>query len=91
MVYVVGDCMMMCKVGFLPHHLAVRADVYDRLYARILSVYSDRCTNLLKREKFYRNMGCCITRILGDCLVHSIQLFRSEINGIDCLIDRLIV
>jgi hypothetical protein len=27
--YVVGDNTMTCKVGFLPHHLAVRADVYD--------------------------------------------------------------
>jgi hypothetical protein len=26
-VYVVGDNMMMRKVGFLPHHLAVRANV----------------------------------------------------------------
>jgi hypothetical protein len=32
-VYVVGDCTMTCKVGFLPQHLAVRADVYDGLYA----------------------------------------------------------
>jgi hypothetical protein len=71
-VYVVGDCTITCKVGFLPQHLAVRADVYDGLYARIMSVYSDRCTNVLKREIFYQNMGCCIARVLGDCLVHSI-------------------
>jgi hypothetical protein len=84
--YVVGDCMMTCKVGFLPQHLAVRANVYNGLYAPILSVYSNHWTNMLKREKFYRNMGWCITHMLGDRLVHSIQLFRSEINGIDCLI-----
>jgi hypothetical protein len=71
-VYVVGDHTMTCKVGFLPQHLAVRADVYDGLYACIMSVYSDRCTNVLKREKFYQNMGCCIACVLGDCLVHSI-------------------
>jgi hypothetical protein len=28
-VYVVGDSMMTCKVGFLPHHLVVRADAYN--------------------------------------------------------------
>jgi hypothetical protein len=63
-VYVMGDRTMMCKVGFLPQHLAVRADVYDGLYACIMSVYSNRCTNMLKREKFYRNMGCCNARVL---------------------------
>ncbi len=52
-VYVMGDRTMTCKVGFLPQHLAVRANVYDGLYAHIVSVYSDRCTNMLKREKFY--------------------------------------
>jgi hypothetical protein len=29
--------------------LAVRADVYDGLYTRIVSVYSDHCINVLKR------------------------------------------
>jgi hypothetical protein len=52
-VYVLGDRTMKCEVGFLPQHLAVRANVYDGLCARIASVYSDRCTNMLKREKFY--------------------------------------
>ncbi len=52
-VYVVGDCMMTCKAGFLPQRLVVRADVYDGLYARILRVYSNRCKNMLKREKFW--------------------------------------
>jgi hypothetical protein len=65
-VYIVGDHTMTCKVGFLPQHLAVRAVVYDGLYARIVSIYSDRCTNVLKREKFWRNMGCCIAHVLGD-------------------------
>jgi hypothetical protein len=70
--YVVGDRTMTCKVGFLPQHLAVMTDVYDGLYARIMNVYSNRCTNVLKREKFYQNMGCCVARMLGDHLVHSI-------------------
>ncbi len=64
-VYVMGDCTMTCKVGFLPQHLAVRADVFDGLYARIMSIYSDHCTNVLKRKKFYRNMGCYIARELN--------------------------
>jgi hypothetical protein len=71
-VYVMGDCTMTCKVGYLPQHLAVRADVYDGLYARILRIYSNRCTNVLKREKFWRNKGCCIAPMLGDRLVLSI-------------------
>jgi hypothetical protein len=71
-VYVVGDRTMMCKVGFLPQHLAVRAGVYDGLYACITSIYSKCCTNVPKREKFYQNMGCCIARMEGDHLVHSI-------------------
>jgi hypothetical protein len=53
-VYVVEDSTMTCKVGFLPQHLVVRADAYDGLYARIISIYSNRCTNMLKREKFWQ-------------------------------------
>ncbi len=71
-VYVVGDRMMTCKVGFLPQHLSVRGDAYDGLYARIISIYSDRCTNVLKREKFWRSKGCCIARVLGNRLMLSI-------------------
>jgi hypothetical protein len=52
-VYIVGDRTMTCKMGFLPQHLAVWADVYDGLYTRIVSIYSNRCTNVLKREKFW--------------------------------------
>jgi hypothetical protein len=70
-VYIVGDPTMTCKVGFLPQHLAVRANVYDGLYARIVSIYSNRCTNMLKREKFWRNMGCCVAHVLGNCPVLS--------------------
>jgi hypothetical protein len=51
-VYIVGDCMMTCKVGFLPQHLAVRADAYDGLYARIVSIYSGCCTNVLNQRNF---------------------------------------
>jgi hypothetical protein len=70
-VYIVGDCRMTCKVGFLPQHLAVISNVYDRLYACIVSIYSDCCTNVLKREKFWRNKGCCIACMLGNHLVLS--------------------
>jgi hypothetical protein len=48
-VYVMGDSTMMCKVGFLPQHLEVRADAYDGLYAHIVSIYSNRCTNVVKK------------------------------------------
>ncbi len=71
-VYVVGDNTMTCKVEFLPHHLAVRADVYDGLYACIVSIYSDRSTNVLKREKFWRNKGCSVACILGNRPVFAI-------------------
>jgi hypothetical protein len=35
--------------------LVVRADACDGLYARIVSIYSNRCTNVLRREKFWQN------------------------------------
>jgi hypothetical protein len=59
-VYLVGDSMMTCKVGFLPHHLAVRANAYNGLYAPIVSIYSNRSTNMLKRDKFWHKKGCCV-------------------------------
>jgi hypothetical protein len=71
-VYVMGDSTMTCKVGFLPQHLVVRANAYDGLYARIVSIYSDRCRNVLKWEKFWQNKGCCVACVLGDRLVLSI-------------------
>jgi hypothetical protein len=71
-VYGVGDGTMTCKVGFLPSHLAVRADAYDGLYANIISIYSNNCTNVLKREKFWQNKGCCIACVLGNHPVLSI-------------------
>jgi hypothetical protein len=90
MVYVVGDSTMMCMVGFLPHHLAVRVDVYNGLYAHIVSIYSDRSTNVLKREKFWCNKGCCIARVLGNCQMIAVYFFSNDTSLIDCLIDGLI-
>ncbi len=55
--YAVGNSTMTCKVGFLPQHLAVRANAYDGLYACIISIYSNCCTNVLKREKFLAKKG----------------------------------
>jgi hypothetical protein len=57
-VYVMGDCTITCTVGFLPQHLVVRANAYDGLYALIISIYSNRCTNVLISEKFWRYRGC---------------------------------
>jgi len=31
-----------CKVGYLPKHLAVRADAYDGLCARVVEIYSGK-------------------------------------------------
>ena len=64
--YLVANGTMTCKVGFLPAHLARHAQDYDGLIARVISVYSDRCTNVVKRQKFWRNKGCCVARILGN-------------------------
>jgi len=56
-VYLIRHGVVMCKVGFLPVHLNHRARDYDGLVAHVLSVYSDRSTNLVKRQKFRRNHG----------------------------------
>jgi hypothetical protein len=64
--YIVSDATMMCKVGFLPRHLAShRADDYDGMYARVIEVYSSRLTNITKHQKHHRNHGCCVAKILG--------------------------
>ncbi len=57
-----------CKVGYLPKHLAARANSYDGLCARITEIYSGNrvtCDNVPKRQKFHRNVGCCLVVILG--------------------------
>ena len=66
-VYCVADGAVTCKVGFLPQHLASKgADDYDRLYARVMEVYSARSQNSTKRQKFYRNKGVAAAKIMGD-------------------------
>jgi hypothetical protein len=56
-----------CKVGFLSQALASRrADDYDGLVIRVLEVYSERCTSVVKRNKMHRNDGCAMGKILGD-------------------------
>ncbi len=57
-----------CKVGYLPKHLAVSADRYDGLCARVSEIYTsnaERCSSVAKRQKWHRNEGCCITVIVG--------------------------
>jgi hypothetical protein len=66
-VFLVANGTMMCKVVFLPAHLAMRAHDYDGLIAHAISVYLDQCTKMVKRQKFWRNKGCCVSRILGNC------------------------
>jgi hypothetical protein len=65
-VYLVLHGVMMCKVGFLPAHLNRRARNYDGLVARVVAVYTERCTNVVKRQKYWRNKGCCVARIIGE-------------------------
>jgi hypothetical protein len=64
--FLVANGTMTCKVGFLPAHLARHAQDYDGLIARVICVYSARCNNVVKRQKFWRNKGCCVARILGN-------------------------
>ena len=54
-VFLIVNDTLMCKVGFLPAHLARRVQDCDGLIARVISVYSDRCTNVVKQQKFW----CC--------------------------------
>ena len=61
-----GDGTMRCKVGFLPLHLAVCPGAYDGVNARVISVYSECSSNVVKRQKYWRNKGCCVARVLGD-------------------------
>jgi hypothetical protein len=68
-VYLILHGVMTCKVGFLPAHLNHCARNYDGLVARVVSVYYDRCTNLVKRQKFRRNHGCCAAKVVGEHMV----------------------
>ena len=65
-VYLCEHGVLTCKVGFLPAHLNRRSHEYDGLVARVIAVYSDRCINVVKRQKFWRNKGCCAARIVGE-------------------------
>jgi hypothetical protein len=65
-VYLCKHGVLTCKVGFLPAHLNRCARDYDGLVARVMSVYTDQCTNVVKRQKFWRNKGCCTARIVGE-------------------------
>ena len=53
-----------CKVGYLPKHLAVRADAYDGLCARVVEIYSGESEVTAKKQKFHRNKGCCVALII---------------------------
>ena len=67
-VYFLEDGLATCKVGYLPKHLAFRADRYDGLCARILEVYSSdsaECDCVAKRSKYHRIFGCCVATVLG--------------------------
>jgi hypothetical protein len=53
-VFLVANGTTTCKVGFLSAHLARHAQDYDGLIAHVM------------RQKFWRNKGCCVARILGN-------------------------
>ncbi len=42
-VFVIKNGIQGCKVGYLPKHLAARADRYDGLFIRIVEIYSGDC------------------------------------------------
>jgi hypothetical protein len=48
MVSLVANGMMTCKVDFLPAHLVTRTEDYNGLIARVISIYSDCCANMLE-------------------------------------------
>ena len=55
-----------CRVGFLPQHLAsTRVDEYDGLFARIIEIYSERCTSKVKRQKCIATKDALLPRSLG--------------------------
>jgi len=53
-----------CKVGYLLKHLAVQADAYDGLCARVVEICSGKSEVTAKRQKFLRNKGCCVAFII---------------------------
>jgi hypothetical protein len=71
-VFLVTNGTITCKVGFSPAHLARHAQDYDGLIAHVISVYSDLCTNVVKLQKVWRNKGCCVACILGNCPILSL-------------------
>jgi hypothetical protein len=59
---------MGCKVGYLPKHLAARADRYNGLFARIVEIYSSNrtlCASITKRQKYHGGVRCCVATIEG--------------------------
>jgi hypothetical protein len=68
-IYLVLHGVMTCKVGFLPAHLNRGARDYDGLVAGVVAVYTDRCTNVVKHQKYWHNKGCCVARIIGERVV----------------------
>ena len=60
--------IMGCKVGYLPKHLAARADHYDDLCVRIVEIYSSdhtHCASVAKHQKYHRGVRCCMATIEG--------------------------
>ena len=68
-VFVVQHGIQGCKVGYLPKHLAARANRHDGLCIHIVEIYSGdqaKCDNLSNRQKFHRNIGLLLGGDFGD-------------------------
>ena len=67
-VYLLVGGVVGCKVGFLSQALAsMRVDDYNGVIIHVLEVYNERCMSIVKQNKVYRNDGCAMGKLLGDC------------------------
>jgi hypothetical protein len=83
-VYLVLHGVMTCKVGFLPAHLNQRAHDYDGLVARVVAVYTDRCTNVVKRQNIGATRGAALIGLLGN-----VSSFNSiPLTSLICSVDE---
>ena len=72
-----------CKFGYLPKHLAVRADTYDRLCAHVVEIYQCNREMMVKRQMYHCNKGCCVAEISGlECLFDLGSVGDGSVDGI---------
>ena len=66
------------KVGYLPKHLAVRANAYNGLCARVVEIYSAQSEVADEQQKFYCNKGCSVVEIID---IQSVLGLNDEMRG----------